>query len=810
MPSAVPSSLLSRRALLRLTAATALAAPLAVQAGPAPAAAGDVYDTLRLKWRELQLGSGFDPGAEPYRGKLRALGESARKLRETMAPAKGALWPDAVYGDPEPDTEADSFPYSEALQRSYYQLRTMAEAYVQPGTGLTGDAALRTAILTGLDQLHEEAYHAGQTRYGNWYNWQIGAPQGLLDICCHLYEEVGPERIADYAAAVDHFVPDSAVGSYTGTSTGANRVDLCRVLALRGVLTRTPAKIALARDALSPVFPYVTEGDGLYSDGSFIQHTYVPYAGSYGSVMVGGLALLFALLKDSDWEVTDPKRQIILDSVEKAYAPFLFNGLVMDSVSGRAISRESAAGPNGLTPQGDHVRGHGIIAAIALLARSASAAENSRWQSMIKGWSQRAVYQPLLDDPALGVAPAARLAAVLAGGARPSPEPVGHSLFAGMDRAVHRRPGWAASLAMASDRITYYETGNGENLRGWHTGSGMLYWWPKDSANGQYTDAFWPTVDPYRLPGTTTSRKKLTDGEGGDWGAARPGVKWVGGTGDGTYGISGQHLKGLSSTLSARKSWIFADDAVVCLTAGVRAKDGTAVDTVVENRNLGEKGVHRFTVDGTAQPTTDGWNATLRKARWAHLAGHGGYVFPGGAGLRALRETRTGTWAAINKNGSTTPLGRRYLTLWFDHGSDPDGAACAYLVLPGASEAQVAARAADPGWLRVLANSEQQQGVSVPSLGLTAVNFWAAGSLGGLTTGAPASVLVRRTGSRATLAISEPPRTGAEFTVSWRQPVTAVTSRDPGVEVVATGDSLSLRITPGKLGASHRCTVRLG
>lgn len=69
-----------------------------------------------------------------------------------------------------------------------------------------------------------------------------------------------------------------------------------------------------------------------------------------------------------------------------------------------------------------------------------------------------------------------------------------------MARATHRRPGWAAALSMADKRITYYETGNGENLRGWHTGSGMLYWWGDTFANGQYSDAFWPTVDPYRLP----------------------------------------------------------------------------------------------------------------------------------------------------------------------------------------------------------------------------------------------------------------------------------------------------------------------
>jgi hyaluronate lyase len=727
-----------------------------------------------------------------------------------MNPAPGSLWPGLGYADPEPDTDSESYTYSGNLGTSYNRLRTLTEAYAQPGTGLTGDAGLLADILTGLDHLHDEAYNARQARYGNWYNWQIGIPQALLDICAHLYDRLGATRIADYTAAVDHFVPDSAVANYTGTSTGANRVDLCRVLALRGVIGKTSAKITLARDALSPVFPYVTTGDGLYADGSFIQHLYVPYAGSYGAVMLGGLSLLFALLKGSAWEVTDPGRQIVFDSVEKAYAPFLFNGLAMDSVSGRAISRGVQKTDTRGILQDDHLRGHSIIACIALLARSASSAERTRWEGMVKGWIARGYYRPLLTSDALGVAQLARLKAIADGTSTAAPEPTGHRLFPGMDRAVHRRPGWAANLSMASNRITYYENGNGENLRGWHTGSGMLYWWGDTYGNGQYSDAFWATVDPTRLPGTTASRKALTDGEGGTWGVTRPDVRWVGGATDGTYAAVGQYLKGLSSTLLAKKSWFFLDDAVVCLGAGIHGRDGTGVETIVDNRNLGANGTHVLTTDGTAQPTTLGWTATLTGAKWAHLAGFGGYVFPGGATVRALREARTGAWSDINTGGTADPVTRRYLTLWFDHGTDPTWATYAYVLMPGATTARTAARAADTGWLSVLANTDDRQGVHLPSLGLTGVNFWLAGTAGPVTASAPASVLIRETGSTATVCVCGPLRDGAAIDVTWNRAVSAVTSKDASVQVLSTGAYLSLRITPGTLGAVHKAVVTLG
>ncbi|MFJ6491886.1 polysaccharide lyase family 8 super-sandwich domain-containing protein [Streptomyces californicus] len=792
----------SRRTFLAtsavLTAAVGAALTPPASAAPlSPSPAADPYAALRATWSRLILGEGFSPTAEPFRSRLTDLGAKARGLLETMAPADGSLWPDAVFADPDPDTDAESFAFSGRMADSFARLNTMAQAYRQQGTGLTGSTALRDAVLTGLEHLNTQVYNDRQTRYGNWYSWQIGAPQALLDVCVLLYDAIAPERLARYCAAVDHFVPDSAVASYTGTSTGANRVDLCRVLALRGAVGASAAKIALARDALSPVFPLVSKGDGLYADGSFIQHTTVPYTGSYGSVMLGGLGMLFALLRGSDWEVTDPKRQVVFDAVENAWAPFLFNGLVMDAVAGRAISRGEAD---------DHRRGHPILASIVLLGQGASAAENTRWRSLVKGWAQRDYYSPPLNNPSLGLTALSRIKNVLDDTAlTPLPEPDGHRLFPDMARATHRRPGWAASLSMADRRVTYYETGNGENLRGWHTGSGMLYWWGDTFANGQYSDAFWPTVDPYRLPGTTASRKALANGSGGDWGASLPDVNWVGGATDGKRAAVGQYLRGLSSTLMAKKSWFFLDDTVVCLGAGIQCRDGATVETTVDNRNLGPTGNAPFTVDGSAKPLTLPWSATLTGASWAHLGGHGGYVFPGGATVKALRENRTGRWRDINTGGSADQLSRKYLTLWFDHGKDPSDASYAYQLLPGATEQRTAARAADSGWLRILANSDDQQGVAVPSLGLTAVNFWFGGTVGPLVADAPCSVMVTEHGDgTATVCVSDPMRKRTSLTLTWNRAVASVVSKPATVTSAATGTSL--RLVFGDLSATRGAT----
>lgn len=765
---------MTRRALL-------LAAALAATPGWGARAAGtDPYETLRQRWLGITLGTGYDPAAEPYASRLAELGRKAREFQAAMLPGPASLWPGHPFDPPS------------GITFSYGRLWTMTQAYVQTGTGTTGDPVLLTDVLRGLDHLSATVYHPATTRYGNWWEWQIGSPRLLMDITAALYAQAGPDRVAAACAAVDHFLPDAMLTDYSGTSTGANRVDLCRSVVLRGILGRDPQKIALARDALSPVFPYVTRGDGLYADGSFVQHTWVAYSGTYGQVLLDGLGRLFALLAGSQWEITDPARQNILDSVEHAYAPLIHDGLVMDCVNGRAISRGLPRSDDQGVMRGDHYHGQALIAAIALLAGGASEPERERWYGRIKGWIERDTVTPVLTSRQFGVADLARLHAVAASPVPAAPEPLGHRLFPAMDRAVHRTSRFTAALAMASDRIAHYECGNGENPRGWHTGSGMLSWWPRGGGD-QYTDWYWPTVDWYRLPGTTVSTRHLADRAGGEWGAARPDVRWVGGTTDGTYAAVGQHLRGLGSTLRAHKSWFFLDDAVVCLGAGISCADGVPVETVVDNRNLGESGTRRL----------------VRGRDWAHLEGHGGWILPHGGDLRTLREDRTGAWSDINTTSSPERRTRRWQTLWLDHGTDPADARYAYVLLPGATRAETAARAADRHWLTVLANDTTVQAVAVPGTGLTACTFWTAGTVGELTVSAGASVLVVRRGRTAALRISEPLRTGAPLELVWEHPVRAVVRAGDGVEVLSADRRLRLRVTPGMACATRECEVTL-
>ncbi|MFD4530950.1 polysaccharide lyase 8 family protein [Kitasatospora sp. NPDC058397] len=794
-PAAIP--VLSRRGLLRTSAAASAAAAAWWLGGPTEARAADNYDAMRAAWSEQLTGTGYDPAAPPFARALTALGDQARSHQAALSPQVGSLWPDLPVGSA-----------SAAVTSTVGRLRLMALALTRPATGSTADPGLGAAVTTGLDWVLQRAYTATTTSYGNWWDWQIGAPQALLDVCVLLGDLLTAERAAACGAAVDHFVPSSVVDKYTGTSTGANRVDLCRVLALRGVIGRSAAPVAAAQRGLSPVFRYVTTGDGIYADGSFVQHTWVPYTGSYGEVLLGSLSRLLRLLAGTPWAVTDPALRNVFTAVDRGFLPFLFNGLVMDGVSGRAVSRGVQAGDARRARLDDHVRGHALLGDVLRLADSGSvpAAQAAAWRAAVKGSLQRDQVLPHLSNALADIPELARAQALLAdSGTRAADEGTGSRVFT-MDRAVHRRPGWSAQLSLSSSRTAFYECGNGENLRAWHSGSGMLYWYGGEQGDEQYSDSFWPTADPYRLPGTTVSTRPLADGAGGDWGQARPATAWAGGASDGDRSVVGQDVRGLGSTLVGRKSWFCLDDSIVCLGAGIGCTDGVAVRTTVDHRNLGAREDREFVLDGVRQPADPGWSRRADGVRWAALAGSGAWVFPDGATLDLARERRTGAWADINRGGAPDPITRTYLSIGLDHGTDPVDGTYHYVLMPGAGPDQAAARAAAPT-ATVLANTADAQAISAPGLGLTLANFFAPGTVGPLTVSAPCSVLLRENGGDLSVAVADPTRKASTVQLTLALDGYRLASGGTGITVLSDSGPLVLRCAVAGTGGASLSAV---
>lgn len=177
--------------------------------------------------------------------------------------------------------------------------------------------------------------------------------------------------------------------------------------------------------------------------------------------------------------------------------------------------------------------------------------------------------------------------------------------------------------------------------------------------------------------------------------------------------------------------------------------------------------------------------------------------------MKALREARTGAWSDINTESSTTSLTRRYLTLWVDHGTDPTGASYSYVLLPGATPSVTAARAAAPT-VTVVANTSSAQAVTDTATGVTAANFFAAGSAGPITVSAPCSVLVRESGGTLSVSVADPTRAAATVTVTIDRSGYTTATADDGVSVIGL-DPLTLVVeVGGAQGASRTITFGSG
>ncbi|MFD5319014.1 polysaccharide lyase 8 family protein [Streptomyces sp. NPDC127098] len=729
-----------------------------------PASASDVTDVfseLCDRWRRVIVGPGAPDGAYAgaYAQAVAAQDRSAAGRLATLVtdPDAASPWPDLPLAE-EPALSAN-------VTGVASRLRAIAVACATEGGALHGDEAARARAAAGCRVLWRARYHAGQAQYGNWWDWEIGTPRHLTDTLTLLGPAVDAETRAGLLAAVDHFVPDPR-RMLRGEleSTGANRVDLCRVVALRGALGAAPERLALAAAALVGVVDPVLVGDGFHPDGSFLMHTWVAYPGTYGEVLVKGMAELMLLLAGTEWDVGAAERRLTTEAIDRTFAPFVHRGVMLDAVRGRAISRDTATDAD----DGFKLAVDLLTLADALPAAEAEAEAAGALRATAKSWLADNAWRPLAARQPAQIAAVAAVADDAA--ITPAAGPLGHFGYPDMERFVHRRPGWTYCLSLNSDRVARYEYMNGENARGWHTGDGM-HQLALDTDPFHYTDAYWPTCDAKRLPGVTVDTTPLPVGAGGDNdNVPLSGAPWSGEVRLGDLALAGLDLRGIDSTLRARRSWLFLPDAVLTAGSGITATGGRRIETVVEHRRSDGE----LTVDDRPEP------------RWAHLAGVAGYVFPHRPSpLNVRREERTGAWSEIRQGGPTARITRRFVTLWQDHGVDPVDAHHAHLLLPGATAGETAARAREPGVEVVRLDRDVHAFRAGP---LTAVAFFSPGTAAGVTADAPCAVLVRPEGRTLRVAVADPARRSAtlRLTLARHGPHT-LREADPGLTLLPSG-----------------------
>ncbi|MGW4528084.1 polysaccharide lyase 8 family protein [Amycolatopsis sp. NPDC004378] len=735
-------------------------ASAATPAVPA-AASGVPVATAPIVAAYRQLQTGINRPSPERTQALANLGRVAKAYNASMSVAGGGapLWTDLPLG-----------PGSDYTTSMYARLRAIAVDWGTPGGALSGDPVVLDRIKAALELIHASQYNENVGEIGNWYTYEIGVPYYVLHTLSVVADQLSAEQLARYVSPIKRFVgnPNVRANNTSLVETGANRADKALISIVAGALIGDTAWIRTGIDALTDVAgggaaSVVAKldraaGDGFHVDGSFIQHDTIPYPGHYGIVLLTALAGAIHVTAGTEYALPQPLKDKIYALVADSFAPFVYAGALIEPVRGRMLSRQGETG---------HDIGHQLTVATLVLARTASGKTKTDLNALAAKWIKEGTYAPFLEipdperfapGPDLVATPGIEFAQdMLASGARPARVVATHRVFGQQDRMLHVTDDWSASLGVSSTRISRYESINGQNLKGYYVGDGVLYTF-LPNAKGHYTDAYWPTVDPLLLPGTTENDGPPDPKFGGvpvGPNTHTGGVRW-----DDRHGAFALDFKSWDGSLVAKKSWFFTPNGIVCLGAGITGTSASNVRTTIENRNLGEGGRGTLLVDGRRVPADLGKAAALRP-HWAHLENVGGYVLLDDASVTALREDRTGAWRDIdtgaNTKGTTTPNTRRYQKLVLEHGVKPVDATYAYAVLPGASV--VGTLTASWAW-RVRANTATVQAVQTGDTLLA--NFFAAGSVGDVRVSGPASVAL---GWRQ-LAVSDPTQTQDSVTVT--------------------------------------------
>lgn len=781
------------------------------------------FQKLREKWLGTLLGGELDTRNEAVNTYVKGLDEKA-----------GKYWNAMIKGDDKSRTNlftdldmsyikgagAEAKVHSGNVAETFYRLKDIAIAWATKGCKLYQNEEVKTELILALDFMNEFHYSSSDEKtpvFGNWWHWEIGGPIAFLNTALILYEDLTPEQISRYAAAVNRFtnVCDRPSG-YPGSPamTGANLIDKGMVVIQTGLLTNNKEKFNHVKKAYKTVFQYVKTGDGFYEDGSFIQHQALAYMGGYGSSLYEKLSILFSVLSGTEFELTyeDHSEQLIFDMVFEGVEPFLYDGLCMDMVSGRDITRKTS---------NDKRRGAGIMDAMMLMGDAMPAEQQNRFNRMMKyfiGIDENYYYSSsthiaslrkanqIMNDPSI----------------EPRSEYVLHKLFAGMDKLVHRMPEFGFALSMHSSRTYGHELINDEGKRTWNVSDGMTYLYNRD--RDQYGKGYWATVDPKRLAGTTTEYVTRPNGAGD---RTKNIYSWVGGSSLGNYGTAGMHYKTLGNSGStrsgtdAKKSWFMFDDEIVAVGSGITSTTGNYVETIIENRRLKEDGSNAVLIDGEAREIRDDGEERVSKgtkitgASWIHLEGNTpgsdiGYCFPKKADIMALKEKRTGNW-----NAQGTTVGEetnQFATFWFEHGKKPSHADYSYVILPGKDAEETAQYSQKPD-IEVLECREDAHAVREHTLGITAVNFWnnKKTTAAGITSNQAASVTVQVQGDELSAGVADPTQEN-NGTIELSLPYTGgeIKVCDANIEVLQKAPFIKLSVkTAGLEGRTSKITLKV-
>lgn len=486
----------------------------------------------------------------------------------------------------------------------------------------------------------------------NWWYNEIGVPKTLGNALI-LFED----RLT--SSEKDAAVEAMSISKFG--MTGQNKVWLAGNVLVRGMLQNDLALIKQARDTI--VSEIVIGGEeGIQADNSFHQHGPQQQFGNYGAAFIAGMSFWCRVFGGTSLTVDQQKLDIIAELVHEGYRRILWKGFMDVNALDRQLFRQ--AQPH---------------KAFSVAFSSKALADTDILN--------RSKYMSLLSDNFV---------------TRSNPEITGVYHFWRSDQTICRRQDWMASVKMSSFRVIGAEAGNGDNMKGYYTADGATYTY----VDGDEYGNIFPTWDWRKIPGITSYE---ADGPLNvlTWAGYRNADYFAGNVNDGNRGLTAMSF--YRDGLHASKSWIFTDRYILCLGAGIRSDSGCVVTTSIDQR-LKRSDLLFLNKSKWAKVTDINVN-NKKNTRFFH--DKTGYIILQGEKITAKDETRIGSWREVMQMyPEEMKEENQVISLWLDHGKDPENAGYQYIILPGSTTEEI--KSFNTETIRIISNDKNAQIVFLP------------------------------------------------------------------------------------------------
>ncbi len=592
---------------------------------------------------------------------------------------------------------------------------------------------------------------------------RLDAAEYLIRTLLILKEEgkLSKSKREEYALAVD-----TAYGAAYGSG-----VELARsayIVIAYAALVDDEAKLEGAVSKLSLLANNVTNGAGLYADGSFLTDDKVASSGSYGVIAFSELVEIAYAIQG---EACDFKKELKVPDYLYNWA---MNSIVPSLYNGRAFASTSSS----FVVEAEYIGGRAVSSLLALASYFEEAEDTKKaneLRSIVKGYAKAEGSDCYKYLTTYG---ATQLEDVLEEKDIKAKTVEGAYSFASTDKLNILGPVHSASLSMSSRRTAKYETRahrfsdnvddgkfeydpiNGTN---WYSGDGMLMLYTADYAP---SSTYWAYVNGYRLPGTTVASIEREfsahDGSTGNRYEA-------GSVTQDTFAVSAFYSTANNtdylSTIMAKKSWFFFDGEIIALGAGIQSgadKFGNTnykVESVIENIYYGSFDSISTAVAESGDKKLSNGREDLAASDAIYALGYGGIYAPADKNdplKYTLRQTEGGNFVEV----------------WLDHSADGSieftGKSYEYVIVPSTSMNianffTYVEKAKTGESYTVISNTEKLQAVKDGSSGVVGYTFWEAETAStGVSSDFACSIIIKETDTTITVSVADFTHTAAE------------------------------------------------